>query len=430
MMTYFIKSTVCTIVLYGFFHFFLRHYKVLIFNRFYLISSLVFSLIIPLITIPVKSNFIVTQSLDKLTFTTGQTIHGKEIIGNATPLYTYHNIIPVLFIIVSSVLFLRFAINICRIITKTIKCKKIKNGNTTLILVEEKTLPYSFFSFVFLNKSDFESGRIEKELLIHEEAHCSQYHSADIILLELINVFFWFNPAIWFFRKAILLNHEYCADNTVLANCESFKYHQLLMNLVLQNNTEYLVSNFKYSLIKNRLIMMTKNRPSHNAILRKVAAITLFLFLGIAFTFSQDNKLTGNTVNRENGWWNSILQKHKIDTKTFIFINETETDSLSYVLLSRFFDMGTGDSLNKKVSNFKDAIFIFQEINDTYWIITSESAFQDAEKNLIEGKNGKMECFSYKSADTIPIKSLSYQEFKLNTKANSIYITSGSDTNK
>ena len=175
---------------------------------------------------------------------------------------------------------------------------------------------------------------------------------------------------------------------------------------------------------------MTKSRPSHNAILRKIAASIIFLFLGVSFMFSQDNKLTGNTINYEKGWWRPVVQKHNIDMKTFNLIYEIKTDSLNFVLLSKFSEMGTSDSLNKKVSNFKDAIFIFQEINDTYWIITSESVSQDSEKNIIECKNGKMECFSFKSADIIPIKSLSYQEFKFNTKANSIYITSGSDSNK
>ena len=47
MITFLVKSTVCMILLYGFYHFFLRHHKILIFNRFYLVSSLVFSMIIP-----------------------------------------------------------------------------------------------------------------------------------------------------------------------------------------------------------------------------------------------------------------------------------------------------------------------------------------------------------------------------------------------
>lgn len=300
MVTYFIKSAASMMVLYGFYYFFLRYYKILIFNRFYLISSLVFSLIIPLITIPVKSNFTLTNSLDKITFATGNVVQSKHFIADAAPAYLYQYVFIILFIIVSSVLLLRFTINIFKIIRKILRCKKVENGNTTLILVEEKTLPYSFFRYIFVNKSDFENGSILNELLLHEEGHCLQYHSIDIMLLELINVFLWFNPALWLFRKAITLNHEYCADNKVIANNESYNYNMLLVNLAIQNNTNYLVSNFKYSLIKYRIIMMTKNKPSNNAILRKIAAITLFLCLGVAFTFSQEIAKKDKMVNSQN----------------------------------------------------------------------------------------------------------------------------------
>ena len=123
MMTFFIKSTVCLLVLYGFFHFFLRSYKILVFNRFYLIFSLVFSMIIALIIVPMKSNIILDSSLYRFTFNTGQFIQQGEIIKNATPLFTYQNILIALFIITSTILLIRFILNIFRIIKKIINCK-------------------------------------------------------------------------------------------------------------------------------------------------------------------------------------------------------------------------------------------------------------------------------------------------------------------
>ena len=62
-----------------------------------------------------------------------------------------------------------------------------------------------------------------------------------------------------------------------------------------------MVSNFKYSLIKNRLIMMTKRNPLHNAILRKISAISLFLIMAITLTFSQKVNKTGNESGLRKG---------------------------------------------------------------------------------------------------------------------------------
>ena len=382
-----------------------------------MIFSLVFSLIIPLIIIPVKSNFTLNNNLGKLTFATRHVIQGEEIMGYSTSSHISQNIFIVLFIIVSSVLLIRFAFNIFRIIRKIIKCKKIKKVNVSLVLVEEKTIPYSFFRYVFVNQSDFENGKIEKELLIHEEAHCLQYHSVDIILFELINVFFWFNPTIWLFRKEILLNHEYYADNKVLVSNKSFDYHKLLLNLVIQNNTNYLVSNFKYSLIKNRIIMMTKSRPSHNAILRKIAASTLFLFLGIAFTFSQENMLNKNTSNFENGWWYSILQKHKIDLKQFNYKNTFDM-GMNDTINNFWLEIGNSDSLNNRNIPFKDAIFIYKGSGQTYWIWTSEYARHDLDNNIIILKNGKSACYDFIYKNIIPTQTSTFQEGRIDIKRN------------
>ena len=275
MITFFIKSTVCLIVLYGFYHILLRHQKILLFNRFYLIFSLVFSMIVPLFVIPVKSNFPINNTLERFTLTTGQLIQGEAIIKNTAPIFTFTNVLIALFIIVSSILLIRFTLNIFRIFLQILKCKKTDFLKTTLVFLEERTLPYSFFRYIFVNQSDFENGKIEKELLMHEEAHCLQYHSIDIIIIELLKVFLWFNPAIWLFRKSILLNHEYYADNKVMIDRDPVDYQQLLLNILIRNSSNYLVSNFRYSFIKSRLNMMTKSSPLHNAILRKFFAISL-----------------------------------------------------------------------------------------------------------------------------------------------------------
>jgi beta-lactamase regulating signal transducer with metallopeptidase domain len=399
MIEFLIKSTVCLVVLYGFFHIFLSNHKTLLFNRFYLMFSVVFSLIIPLIRIPIKSNIsLITNSLDNLTFTTGHFIQQKEIVENATPLFTYQNILIVLVIIISSVLLIRFAFNIFKIIRKIIKCKKVDRLKISLVLVEEKTLPYSFFRYIFVNRSDFENGKIEKELLIHEETHCLQYHSIDVLILELVNIFLWFNPVIWLFRKAILLNHEYYADNKVLANNESFNYHQLLINLVIQNSTNYLVSGFKCSLIKNRLIMMTRSGTSNNVFLRKITAISLFLFLGIAFTFSQVNKLNSEAPNlmakslmqqdnNSGDWWKSIVEKHGINYESFT-IHE------NFVIFGK-------KTIYNNLESFNDVVAISND-GYTYSIYKSKTASYDNKNRRLKINDCSIEKFDWNSRTTLP----------------------------
>jgi beta-lactamase regulating signal transducer with metallopeptidase domain len=412
MITYIIKSSVSLIILYGFFHVFLRPHKILIFNRFYLVSSLVFSMIIPLINIPIKTNFPLTNSLGKLTLTTGQAMQSKEIMSNANSSFTYQNILIVLFIIISTFLLIRFAINIFRIIRKTIKYKKIGNTKTTLVLVEEETLPYSFFKYIFVNKSNFENGKIEKKLLMHEEVHCLQYHSVDIILLELINLFFWFNPSIWLFRNAIQTNHEYCADDEVLARDESYDYYQLLLNLVIRNNTTYLVSNFKYSLIKNRLIMMTSSKPLHNAIVRKIAGVLLILIIAITYTLCQVDKVNNDSsglmakslilqnINSDQ-WWKPIVKKHGINSESF-------TVHQQFVIFGK-------KTIQGDIESFTDVVII-QNLKDstyTYRIFKSKVASYDTKNKLFNIPDCTMNIFEWKSKNTEPLHSWTNINYKV-----------------
>jgi bla regulator protein blaR1 len=410
MITYLIKSTISLVLLYGFFHFFLRQHKILIFNRIYLMCSLEFSLIIPLINIPVKSGFPINTALNSLTVTTSQIIQSQENIIHPTPSITFETILVIFFLLISFVLFVRFTYNIFNLIKKIIRCKKVENQHITLVLVKENIIPYSFFRYIFVNKKSYEEGKIERELLLHEEAHCQQYHSIDVLILELINVFLWFNPAIWLFRKSIQLNHEYYADNSVLKSSDAEDYHQLLINLVIQNDTSYLVSNFKYSLIKNRIIMMSKNSPSNYAILRKIIAISFSLFLGIAFTFSQGNKsnndpssLTSNPLNQQgkasDDWWKPIVKKHGIKFE-------------SYTIHENFLIIGE-KTLTDNLETYKNSIAI-QNANKSYWIFKFKSATYNNLSKQLNIYGCAMEKFNMNPESKEPLSSYKNITYKIN----------------
>jgi hypothetical protein len=54
MTAYIIKSNVSLLLLFGLYWFLLRKEKLFVFNRFFLVASVVFSLVVPFISIPVN----------------------------------------------------------------------------------------------------------------------------------------------------------------------------------------------------------------------------------------------------------------------------------------------------------------------------------------------------------------------------------------
>jgi hypothetical protein len=343
----------------------------------------------------VKSFYTLSVSINKIPFIQDSSRQSEQILSNATLQHLPQNIFPVLLFIISSFLFLRFFLNILKITKKIYKSERIKYPYFTLVLVNEKILPYSFFTFIFLSKVDFENGKVENELIKHEEAHCLQFHSVDIILLELINIVFWFNPVIWLFRKAIRLNHEYFADNRVLTQTDSTNYYSILVNLLTQNNTNSLVSNFKYSLIKNRLIMMTNDSPLHNMILKKSSAILLFLAIGSVITFSQ------KTINPKNPSIVVPFSQKSINPKNSSTEN-AKKPQLEYADSATIFD---------KIINFHGNVKIrIADSDSSYTIIKADSVTFDNEKNIYLAHFGTMERFI--SGNPNPFKTISFEDLE------------------
>jgi hypothetical protein len=106
-------------------------------------------------------------------------------------------------------------------------------------------------------------------------------------------VFAWINPLLFLYRKAIMLNHEYLADEAVINTYnDSFKYQLLLFHSVSQSNKLVLASPFNYLITKKRFLMMTKKTSQKTAIIKQIALIPMIAAIGFLFSASviaQDN---------------------------------------------------------------------------------------------------------------------------------------------
>ena len=400
MIEYVIKSTVSITILYLSYLLLLKNIKTFNFNRFYLLFAVIFSFIIPFIQIPTDINVAVNQSIQDYSSSINNiSVQGtieKEQLNNAFDLQI---ILFAVYTIISTILLIRFSFNLYKI-TKTIKNSKIvANTIPHIILSADKTLPFSFLNFIIVNKTEFENGKIDDSLISHEQAHCNQYHSIDILLIELLKIILWFNPLIWIIKKEIQLNHEYMADNKVLKTKNIKDYQNILLNLVFRNNSTYLASNFNYSLTKKRLIMMTKNNSLVKSIVRRTAIVPLVFILAVTLTFSQKTISSDSLFHFDNEWWYPIIEKHNIEILTFNNFQDV-------------FEMGTSNSIDNRIVTLTDALFIIRE-KDGYKILKSPLAYHDLEKNIIKGDEGVMETYKSESEDTIPSEKHSFKKFIL-----------------
>lgn len=165
---------------------------------------------------------------------------------------------------------------------------KIKQDNI-VILNSRIGIPFSFFSWIFI-PHDLEMDE-KKDIITHERIHASQYHSIDLIMIELLAAVMWFNPLVWMMKNSVQLVHEYLADEGVLnTGTDKLRYQALLINQVAEERLICLSSSFNHSLIKKRIIMMTKSKFNHGSKLRILALIPLatILFIAVACVNGQD----------------------------------------------------------------------------------------------------------------------------------------------
>lgn len=279
MITYLLKSGLCLALLLAFYHLFLEREKMHRFNRFYLLGSVLFSFIAPSIIIYVEATQKVTIPV---AFTQSTTV---EELGFFAQYFTIQNVLWSVYIIVSSVLFIRFIKNLYHIIYKIRTHEVIKSDYAKFVPVADDILPHTFWNYIFINKDEYKNGEIEQELFTHELAHVTQKHTIDVLIIELLQIFFWFNPLFFVLKKAVQLNHEFLADDTVIAAHNNIlQYQSLLLNKAAWKNEYYLASNLNYSLTKKRLLMMKTPNSRASILVKKLALIPVLT--GLVFLFA------------------------------------------------------------------------------------------------------------------------------------------------
>lgn len=314
MITYIFKSSLTLLLLFGFYWFLLRKEKMFVFNRYFLLSSVIFSLLIPLISIPVNFHF--TSQVNNILSDYNDFIPEANPTNNAlpgvmspgqitadtrSPIIDLSAVLLILYISGTILFLIRFLRNIYTIVKKTIISEKINFNGYRIVLTNENSCPCCFLNKIFLNRDDYYNNRIEQELVYHEIEHARQSHSIDIILIELFKIFYWFNPVYLLYDRAIRINHEYLADNGVVSyNHEVTGYACKILNFINGTSSIPLTSGSNYSFIKNRIFMLTKSQPgkSFKGIRILLSLSLMTLLLGLMSFQNSGRVVKGFVVNK------------------------------------------------------------------------------------------------------------------------------------
>jgi beta-lactamase regulating signal transducer with metallopeptidase domain len=284
MTDYLLKTILCSGVLLLFYKIILENETFHRFKRYYLLISQLICFIIPLIELEINNTSgIIANTL----FARTNVVDLKDPQLSA-PIQKPDSVmlsgLTLIYCLITTFLLIRLACNLV-ILYRTIKQNERTTANElNVILLKSEMMPHSFLNYVFVNKDDFKNRKIDEEILCHESVHIREKHSIDILFIELLQVFFWFNPFIIFFRQSIKINHEFLADAFVISQTGNVAAYQKILLSKVASSGMFLYSEINYSLTKKRFTMMT--RKTHQWIAQCKKLSMLPLLAGVVVLFS------------------------------------------------------------------------------------------------------------------------------------------------
>ncbi len=279
-MEYLIKVSAIIAIFYLCYNLFLKRDTFFESNRWFFIIGLITAILIPLVVIPIyitvqPQEFIYSGS-NNLTSLSETTV---------TP-FNWNAVITTIYFLGVSIFAVRLLIQIYSLVSLIIRNRKQRSGKFIYVEVEDNISPFSFFNWIVFNPNQFKQTELE-QIITHEKVHANQFHSVDILLIQIVSVVFWCNPLIWLYKKELHQNLEFIADNEAQkqSSCEK-SYQHLLLKTSMPNYQMALTNNFYNSLIKKRIVMLHKNRSKN----RNYLKFTLILPLLALFIMSFNTK--------------------------------------------------------------------------------------------------------------------------------------------
>jgi len=312
-----IKASTGTILFYLVYWICLRNETFHNTNRWFLLSALFTSVLIPLF--PVHYTLLVEQgNTSNLFVAIPDTFKNIPVINEQfqdSGSFNWQHAFLLVYFTGAAIFLLRLLSQTIILIQLMLKNRLKPIEGIPIVENEKYGLPFSFFNVVFINPK-FHKQENLPEILAHEKVHIREKHWFDLLFIELLTVIFWFNPFIWFFERSIKQNHEYLADKGVLAQGHPLgRYQALLINQLMGMQIIGVTNNLNFALNTNRLKMMTKKKTSRiNGIkfLWALPALALLLFAFAEPVYKVNNTETENPVTALQQGEKEFVMKGKV----------------------------------------------------------------------------------------------------------------------
>ena len=264
------------------------------FNRFYLLTAMLFSLALPLFgllvgqsspqVMAIKQNLLGGFMLKEITISYGDptavTLPEIEVAPPTRIQVSFWQVLGIIYLIGVAVTALLFLFKMGKLIVMIIRSPKRKMDGYTMVFTHKEHGPYSFFRYAF-----FTDENVNPDIIRHELSHIAHCHSWDILMVELMKIFQWFNPFIYLYKRELQSLHEYIADDDVMATgADKRNYMMLILQQCTAVDFSDMSNNFSLILTKKRIKMITKHEKAKGLWWKLLATLPVLALLLIVNT--------------------------------------------------------------------------------------------------------------------------------------------------
>jgi len=283
LMIYLIEANIALSLFFILYRLLLKRDTFLQLRRFFFLSVILFSLLYPLMTVPLPhsiSAFFTQESVEAVSAVyIGEPVMEIISVEESVPTREINltNVGVVIYFSITLLFIVRFLLQLISILRVRLKSTPAEISGTAVYRLKDDITPFSFFNLIFIH-TDKHSDAELTQILLHEQTHVRQLHSVDILLIESLTLLFWWNPFVWLMKREMAMNLEYLADQGVLTcgvNSREYQYH--LLRLTYQETAVPIVNNFNVSQLKQRIMMMNQSKSPAYKVGRYLLVLPLVL---------------------------------------------------------------------------------------------------------------------------------------------------------
>ena len=278
--SYILKTILISGIFLAYYWIALRDKKFHYYNRFYLLTASIMSLVIPLL----KFDWFIVEK--PVIYSSNEIVHFILPLSNVNKSIQFDWVDYSLVIagMVAITLFSILLLNVIKIQLLKRKSDVTQMDGFDFINTNDDNAPFSFLNNLFWKQSISLKDEGGQQIFKHEITHIQQKHTWDRIYCQIVASIFWMNPFNWIIQKELVTIHEFIADESAVGDSNVEAFAKMLLQTHYGNHFLNPTHQFFYSSIKRRLFMLNQNKKTKFSHLRRLFVLPITICVVLSFS--------------------------------------------------------------------------------------------------------------------------------------------------